>query len=142
MAESFATSWRFQVWIGMYDLGSFTTCDGLAANLEVEERWEGGLEAHRWVIPTRLSYSNIVLTRPLTSSTVAAWLWLRSQTMQSIPTIGTIAALAPNRSVIARWSMERVVPVRWEGPSFSAEDSRPGMETLEIAHHGFIVSPF
>jgi phage tail-like protein len=142
VVEPFATSALFQVWIGMIDLGSFTTCDGLAGDLEVEKHWEGGMDVHPWVLPTRLSYPNIVLTRPLRSSSIAQWLWLRSQIVQPIATVGHIAALTPDRSVIARWSMDRVVPVRWQGPSFSAQESRPAMETLELAHHGFVVSPF
>ncbi len=141
MAEpEFATSVMFRVFIGAVDLGSFTTCDGLACEVQYEEHWEGGLNAHPWILPSRLRYSNIVLTRPLTASTVSLGLWLRSQVVQAAPTIGQISALAPDRSLIARWSLDRVLPVRWQGPSFTAEASRPAMETLELAHHGFLVT--
>lgn len=139
--QAFGTSVRFRVFIGAIDLGSFTTCDGLACDVEYEEHWEGGLNAHPWILPSRLTYSNIVLTRPLTTSTVSLWLWLRSQVVLAVPTIGQISALAPDRRTIARWSLDRVLPVRWQGPSFTAETSRPAMETLELAHHGFIVTP-
>jgi len=138
--EVFATSVLFRVFIGAVDLGSFTTCDGLACEVQYEEYWEGGLNSYPWILPSRLTYSNIVLTRPLTASTVSLGLWLRSQVIQAIPTIGQISALAPDRSVIARWSLDRVLPVRWQGPSFTAETSAPAMETLELAHHGFLVT--
>jgi hypothetical protein len=31
-----------------------------------------------------------------------------------------------------------VIPVKWQGPSFSAESAKVATETLEIAHHGFM----
>jgi phage tail-like protein len=138
--QPFATSVRFRVTVGAVDLGSFTTCDGLALDVEVEEHWEGGMNTHPWILPTRLRYSNIVLTRPLTASTVAAWQWVQSQAVLPLPTIGQIVALAPDHSPIVRWDLDRVMPVRWQGPSFTAESSQAAMETLELAHHGFLVT--
>jgi phage tail-like protein len=136
----FATSVRFRVVIGAADLGAFTTCDGLACEVEVEERWEGGVDNHPWILPTRLRYSHIVLTRPLTAATVAVWQWVQMQASQPVPTTGQIVALAPDHRPIVRWSLDRVLPVRWQGPSFTAEASQAAMETLELAHHGFLVT--
>lgn len=136
----FATSVRFRVVIGAADLGSFTTCDGLDCQVEVEEHWEGGMGTHPWILPTRLRYSNIVLTRPLTAGAVAVWQWVQAQVLVPDPTVGQIVALAPDHSPIVRWDLDRVVPVRWQGPSFSAEVSQAAMETLELAHHGFLVA--
>lgn len=136
--QVFATSVLFRVYIGDVDLGSFTTCDGLACEVQYEEYWEGGLNANPWILPSRLHYSNIVLTRPLAESKVSLWSWLQKRVIEPEPTIGQISALAPDRRTIARWSLDRVLPVRWQGPSFTAEASRPAMETLELAHHGFL----
>ena len=138
--QPFATSVRFRVTIGVVDLGSFTTCDGLACEVETEEHWEGGMDTRPWILPTRLRYSNIVLTRPLTASTVTAWQWVQAQVTLPLPAIGQIVALAPDHSPIVRWDLDRVVPVRWQGPSFTAESSQAVMETLELAHHGFLVT--
>jgi phage tail-like protein len=138
--QVYGTSVLFRVFIGAVDLGSFTTCDGLGCEVQYEEHWEGGLNAHPWVLPSRLTYSNIVLTRPLTASTVTLGRWMRSQVIEAAPTVGQISALAPDRSTIAQWTLDRVLPVRWQGPSFTAEASNPAMETLELAHHGFIAT--
>lgn len=138
--QPFATSVRFRVTIGAVDLGSFTTCDGLACEVEVEEHWEGGMDTHPWILPSRLRYSHVVLTRPLTASAVAAWHWVQAQVVAPVPSIGRIEALAPDRSPIVRWDLDRVVPVRWAGPSFDAASSQAAMETLELAHHGFLVA--
>ncbi|NUR57401.1 MAG: phage tail protein [Catenulispora sp.] len=136
--KPFATSVRFRVTIGAADLGSFSTCDGLSCEVEVVEHWEGGMDTHPWILPSRLRYSHIVLTRPLTASTVAAWQWVQAQVVLPIPATGRIVALDPDHKPIVRWDLDRVVPVRWQGPSFSAESSQAAMETLELAHHGFL----
>jgi phage tail-like protein len=49
----------------------------------------------------------------------------------------TIDALTPDMKKLVSWSLEGVIPVKWQGPSFSAESPKVAMETLEIAHHGF-----
>ena len=71
---------------------------------------------------------------------VAAWQWVQAQVVAPIPTTGRIVALAPDHSPIVGWDLDRVVPVRWQGPSFNAESSQAAMETLELAHHGFLVA--
>ncbi len=38
------------------------------------------------------------------------------------------------------WTLTGVIPVRWQGPAFSADSPALATETLEIAHHGFTVT--
>jgi phage tail-like protein len=38
---------------------------------------------------------------------------------------------------LVSWKLNGVIPVKWQGPSFSAESPKIAVETLEIAHHGF-----
>ncbi|MFJ6054781.1 phage tail protein [Streptomyces sp. NPDC092307] len=137
----FASSFLFRVTVGAVLLGSFTSCDGLGCDIEMEEVWEGGVNDHPWQIPTRMSYSNITFTRPLGKDSALSWAWLASQVVQPIPMIGEIAALNADHDPIVRWWLQGVYPVRWNGPSFSAEESRAVTETLEIAHNGFIPIP-
>ncbi|SHN35748.1 phage tail protein [Streptomyces yunnanensis] len=144
MTDQYASSDRFHVQIlGLqtFDLGTFSTCEGLDMQVETMDRSEGGVNDQPWKLPTRVTYSNLVLTRPLARASVAFWGWLRSQAEVSVPTLGEIAALGPDREVLMRWLVEGIVPVRWSGPSFSAGESRPGMETLELAHRGFAAVP-
>ena len=35
-----------------------------------------------------------------------------------------------------RWNLLDALPVKWEGPSFNANDAEIVMQTLELAHHG------
>ena len=40
---------------------------------------------------------------------------------------------------LSEWGLLDVVPVRWTGPSLNVESPKVATETIEIAHHGFIV---
>ena len=46
--------------------------------------------------------------------------------------------MTANGTKIAGWELYDVVPVRWKGPSFNPDQPKVIMETLEIAHHGFV----
>ncbi|WP_206505747.1 phage tail protein [Streptomyces chrestomyceticus] len=139
--EPFATSTLFRVAIGPFALGSFTSCTGLGCTVEYEERREGGLNGHVWRLPTRVSYSNVVLTRPSTRETAAVAQWVSHQVARPLRVTGEIVALRPDRRPLTRWVLDGVAPARWQGPSFSATDSAPAIETLELVHQGFLNLP-
>jgi hypothetical protein len=41
-------------------------------------------------------------------------------------------------TIVARWGLLGVVPVRWSGPSLNLDSPKVATETIEIAHHGFL----
>ena len=49
------------------DLGTFDSCDGLGCEVEMEQRVEGGNNGHVWQLPTRVRFSNVRLSRPVTA---------------------------------------------------------------------------
>lgn len=131
-----STVW-FSLSIDGEDLGYFNSCEGLSAQVELEYRTEGGNNGFVWALPTRVTFGNIRLTRPLTEDTseVAEWI-------SSVPTgidrpTGQITALRADGSEVASWGLLEVVPVSWTGPSFNLDSPAVATETLEIAHHGF-----
>ncbi|WP_330333771.1 phage tail protein [Streptomyces sp. NBC_00536] len=136
--QPFAISSHFQLSIGMHALGSFTSCDGLGCTMEVEERVEGGMNGHVWHLPTRLRYTNVTLTRPLSQQTVLIWAWLQQQVREPVRLPGQLVALGPDRRPLVRWLLDGVLPVRWSGPAFDVDQSQPARETLEITHNGFL----
>jgi phage tail-like protein len=139
--KDIALSVYFIVTIDDHDLGAFNSCEGLGAEVVIEQREEGGNNGFVWQLPTRIKYPNIKLTRPLTTDTTKVAKWLADSIggkPEARTGTGSILALTSESKEIASWGLLDVVPVRWTGPSFSPESAKVATETLEIAHHGFI----
>lgn len=119
------------------ELGTFTACQGLAAEYEVYEYQEGGENAFVHRIPGRLRYPNLVLTRALDSSSGAVAAWFASQQEKVERTNAVVRAYDPAGRPVASWSLRDVYPVRWTGPTLSSTGVAVATETLELAHNGF-----
>jgi phage tail-like protein len=132
-----AVSVRFVVTIDGIELGSFNTCEGLGCEVVLEPREEGGNNDHVWQLPTRLKYSNVKLSRPLTKETEKVATWFASMTTGFVRKTAHIEARTGDGSMVARWGLLEVVPVRWTGPTFNPESPKVATETIEIAHHGY-----
>lgn len=118
-------------------LGYFNECEGLSSQVEIEQRQEGGNNGFVWQLPTRVTFSTIRLTRPLTPDTTKVAKWISSvQTGVKRPT-AQISALRADLSEVARWGLIDVLPVSWQGPSLNPANPAVATEVLEIAHHGF-----
>ena len=139
-----AVSVCFTVRIDDDDLGWFNTCEGLGLEVVIEQREEGGNNGFVWQLPTRIKYPNIKLSRPLTKDTalVAKWFSATLGGGRSPATgrnkTGSISAMTLSGTLVARWGLRDVVPVRWTGPSLNLDSPKVATETIEIAHHGFI----
>jgi phage tail-like protein len=134
-----AVSVCFAVTIDDNDLGSFNSCEGLGCEIVMEQREEGGNNAHVWQLPTRIRYSNVKLTRPVCRDTTRLTAWFASMVGGIQRKNATIAAMTADGQVVASWALTGVVPVRWSGPSLGADSPKVATETLEIAHHGFLL---
>jgi phage tail-like protein len=117
---------------------AFSSCDGLGCEVVMEQREEGGNNGFVWQLPTRLKYSNIKLSRPVTEDSVKITGWIAGMAGGVKRKTATIEARTLSGTVIARWSLLDVVPVRWTGPQLSADSPKVATETLELAHHGFL----
>jgi phage tail-like protein len=89
-------------------------------------------------LPGRATYENLKLTRPVDgdSTLVAGWLAsiqaaVRRQTAQ-------IAVLDASGETVTAWNLVDVYPMRWTGPTLDVGASSVAMETLELAHNGFL----
>lgn len=139
-ASVFASTTFFQLTIAGNSLGNFHSCSGLGAQIEMEEHVEGGNNGFAWQLPSRITWSNITLTRAVTPDTTKVANWLTRIIQRVEPQDGEIVALAPDLTTITRWQVLGIVPVRWQGPSFDPADAQPAVESLEIAHQGLMAS--
>jgi phage tail-like protein len=134
--ESVAVCFTFQ--IDGEDLGAFSGCDGLSCEFVMETREEGGNNGVIWQLPTRLKYSNIKLTRAVNKDSAKIMTWFAGQAKGIQRKTATIQAMTLNGTVIAKWSLVDVVPVKWSGPQLSSDSAKIATETIEFAHHGFL----
>jgi phage tail-like protein len=135
-----ALSVFFAVKIDDEDLGTFNSCEGLGCEVVIEQREEGGNNGFVWQLPSRLKYTNIKLTRPLGADTVKIANWFAGMTGGVQRRTATILVKSADGQTVATWSLHGVVPVRWTGPSLSHDSPKAAIETIEIAHHGFLTS--
>lgn len=130
----------FAVKIDDDDLGTFNSCEGLGCEVVIEQREEGGNNGFIWQLPSRLKYSNVKFTRPLGPDTVKVAKWFASMTAGVKRRTATIQVMSGDMQVVATWSLDGVVPVRWTGPTLNFDSPKVATETVEIAHHGFLNS--
>jgi phage tail-like protein len=134
-----AQSLRFRVKIdGHGDLGNWSKCDGLAVEYEVFEYKEGGENAFVHRIPGRAKYQNIKLTRPVNKDSSKVATWMAKLKIEVKRQTAEISALDTEGHPIATWNLEGVFPVKWNGPSLDIGANSVAMETLELAHNGFL----
>jgi phage tail-like protein len=137
-----AVSVCFVVKLDDIELGAFTSCEGLGAEVVLEQREEGGNNDFVWQLPSRVKYPNIKLTRPLTADTAQVAKWFAKtigggKARGAPRKTGSIRAMTVDGTVVAEWNLLSVVPVRWTGPSLNTDSPKVATETIEIAHHGF-----
>ena len=133
-----ALSVCFSVKIDDEELGSFNSCDGLGCEVVIEQREESGNNGFVWQLTTRIKYGNVKLTRPVGKDSAKLTAWLASFATGVTRQTATISARGPDNEVVASWSLDGVIPVRWSGPQLSPDSPKVATETVELAHHGFL----
>ena len=136
-----AVSVCFAVSIDDNNLVTFNSCEGLGCEVVLEQREEGGNNGFAWQLPTRLKYSNVKLSRPISNDTVEVVKWFASMATGVEPKTATISVMTGEGKVVAQWGLLGVVPVRWTGPSLNLDSPKVATETIEIAHHGIMPKP-
>ncbi len=130
-------------------LGAFNEISGLGASFEVQRIPEGGQNEFVHQRPAGISWNNIVLKRGVTDSE-AMYRWFKASSGEAFAgnrdriefKSCVILALEPDGGISREWGVYDSFPVRWTGPTLSADSSEVAIEELEIAHHGLRTSRF
>ena len=136
-----ALSVCFSVTIDQHDLGAFMTCEGLAVEVTVEQREEGGNNLYVHQLPGRIKYTNVKFTRPVNAESAKVRDWLASMSSAASPAPPPRSWRSPPTA--RRWpagASPACSRCKWQGPSFSLDSPKVATETLELAHHGFLSS--
>jgi phage tail-like protein len=129
------------------EIGAFTECAGLSAEVEIEEIKEGGQNHFAHKLPGRMKWPNIVFKRGITDAD-NLFEWFQKASGEGFAgegnmlarSSGEIALVDSQGRTVRKWEFEEAFPVKWTGPSLSAAANAPSVEELEIAHHGFRAS--
>jgi phage tail-like protein len=143
---------RFHVQIDLgFDLGHWTSCEGLKVDFECETIHEGGDYANAHVLPKHVTYPAVTLKRAVErpySATVQRWLSLVAEEWQKggEPEIGATVTITlldvyqDMENYAAQWVLANAFPKSWSGPSMIAKSLDIATETLVLEHSGFLGS--
>lgn len=132
----------FSCTIDTLDLGVWSTCSGLSATIDVQNRTDAAREfmAHP-VTPGGISFGRVKLTRPVAKYNYQILSWFNSFTVSPKRLTAEITALDQNGKPLLTWNLYGVVPSSWSGPSFDINATgKVPEESLEIAFEGFSLS--
>jgi len=124
---------------GDKDLGSWKKAEGLDVKWDLCEYRAGDAGNERWYFPGKSEYTNIRLSRAACSDSEKVKEWLGKTSWEHA--VGTLATLTLHDSAgkeVITWELRDVMPVHWTIAGFDAGTSSVAIETLEIAHMGFL----
>jgi len=133
-------SFRFRVEIKGIEAGGFTEVSGLQAEVEFFDYREGGVNefVHKLAGPVRYP-SNLVLKHGLMDAD-QIWQWEQQLLQGNIKRNNvTIVLMDESGQDKWRWTFKDAYPVRWSGPDLRSGTAEVAVETLELAHRGFLL---
>ncbi|PTA67234.1 hypothetical protein C8263_13775 [Deinococcus arcticus] len=137
-AYNILSNHRYHVAIDGLEHAAFNEVSGLQIETETMDFIEGGVNDRVLRLPVRSKMGNITLKRGVVSgqqllewylSVVGGYLDVRNV---------TIIVYQPNGSVLVRFELLQAYPVKWSGPQFAGSGDAVAVETLELAHAGFL----
>lgn len=122
------------------NLGSWSKVTGLDVTWDLVEYHAGdGPKNERWYFPGRTKYSVVKLERAVEADgTKAVQEWLAKNSFQHSVTSGKIELQDAMGAVVFAWTLRHVLPVKWSVTPFDSSANKVALETLEIAHMGFL----
>jgi phage tail-like protein len=121
-----------------YDLGSWASVSGLSVKWAKCEHRPGGAPNQVNIWPGIADYSNIRLSRAACSDSGQVQKWLTANTTTPQPLSGAIQLTDWMGFTVVEWRLDAFFPVGWEISGFNAAEGKPAIETLELAHTGFL----
>jgi phage tail-like protein len=129
-------SFNFEV-IGIV-VGSFSEVSGLAAEIDVEEYREGGLNYYVHRLPKVTKYGNLILKKGLTSSTFL-YDWYRDVVMGKINRRSVTVSLNDSEGPQVKvWTFQNSFPIKWNASDLKADGNTIAVESVELVHQGLV----
>lgn len=130
--------YHFRVEIDGLTRGGFREASGLDTTQDPIEYREGSDPLTVRKLPGLTKYSNITLKRGITDDAFL-WDWRKKAIDgKAERKNGSIVLISDAGEEKMRWNFSEGWPTKWSGPSFNATANEVAVETLEIAHEGFV----
>ncbi|HSC50109.1 MAG TPA: phage tail protein [Solirubrobacteraceae bacterium] len=130
-------NFNFRVEIDGVAIAGFSEADLPEGRIEAVAYREGTdrVSAAR-LLPGRVEWGPVVLRRGFTGDAGLFQWW--SDVLQGNVARRTVAIvlLDEQRAEVARWTVRRAWPRKWEGPQLRGRGNDVAIETLELAHEG------
>jgi phage tail-like protein len=134
-SQKVLTSSHFRLSIPGISIGSFRECRGLSMEFEVFEWAEGGNNEFIHHLPGRMRYPYLQLSAGMTDqAAMQEWFW-KTREQAELKEI-TVELATQDGKTTRSWSFADAFPVRWSGPSVSADSQGMSIESLDVAHSG------
>ena len=131
-------SYMFFVEIDGIAQAAFVECTGLEVQVDVTEYAEGGLNSYMHKLPGRAKYSDLTLKHG-TAGSDDLYVWYCDIILGTIQRRNlSIVLYSPEGGEVRRWNFTGAYPIKWTGPELRAGEGKVAIDTLVIAHQGFI----
>jgi phage tail-like protein len=138
--DTLALANRFMVVLDTIDLGYWASVSGLDVQWELCPYRAGDAGNQKIYFPGATKYSDIQLTRAACADSQKVQTWLSQRSCQKSVTksSGTIYLGASDNTNLMQWQLVNVMPLKWSIDKFDASASKVAIETLTLAHEGFL----
>jgi phage tail-like protein len=131
---------RFSILIdnATYDFGTWHKATGLSVDWDKFE-YRVGDSNEVWIVPGNPKYETIQLTRAACYESNIVQAWLVTTSRYPVPQSGTIMLVDWLGAPIVGWRLSEFFPIGWSITEFSADRGHVALETLKLAHTGFLL---
>lgn len=138
-SSSIISNCRYGVVIDGMDHAVFSEISGLQIETETMDLIEGGYNDRVKKIPVRSRVGNLILKRGVTvGNSLVNWHLRIVQGYLDLRNVTVIVYQTNNNDVIGRYELLNAFPVKWSGPVMAGGGETVAVETLELAHEGFL----
>lgn len=131
---------RFLVLIDQVQKGGFAKVRGLARETRTESFREGGVNDHEYKLASLTTHGNLILERGLADPYLYAW---HQAVVEGAVKRAMITVTLRDETGADAWSWNvlNAFPVKWSVADFDANSGQVSAESIEFAHHGFLLRP-
>lgn len=123
---------------GGTEFGSWTQVQGLEVTWDIADYRAGDHGNHRWLFRGATKYQPVKMTRAACADSKKIKDWLDKSSYSSKPNDFSISLLDTEGNHIMDWELRSGLLQKWAIVGFEANSSKIALETLELAHDGFI----